>query len=577
MNVSYRLGYDTYSERQTYWNNKGGGNGFAGALTPGAYKTVNGTNDVIDHSVLVSMDKDLNEDLNLTGVVGWNYRSNSYVQSGLESLGQVVYGLIEHRNFTSTQAKDWRGSNLNRVEKSSIAGVFFDANLGYKNMLYVNLSGRNDWSSTLQSANRSLFYPGGSVAFIPTAAFPNFASNVLEFLKVRFAYGTSANFGSPYNTAPYLTLNAQNRIDGLNTVVTTSRLPYRLANPNLKPELLTETELGIEAQLLENRLKLDLSYYNRLAKDQIINRPLDPSTGYGETFINAGSISNKGIEAALTVTPVKTSSLTWDITANFTKNVSKVEELPEGSKEILVNGFSNRGNFAIEGQPLNVIKGSYAQKAPDGQLIINSSGNYKFGDETGIIANPNPKWLGSLITNLTWKSLTFGMQWDYVSGGQIFSYTAATMVGRGVSKDLEKFDPTLPLILPGVLEQTDGSGNVTGYVPNNIPLTTAGVFFGNTIIGGGPDDRGVYDATRVRFREVSLGYSLPKSIVSKLKLRAVNITATGNNLWFRAINAPKYSKADFDRTAFGANNGAGFDYLGGPSARRYGATLKVTF
>jgi hypothetical protein len=257
--------------------------------------------------------------------------------------------------------------------------------------------------------------------------------------------------------------------------------------------------------------------------------------------------------------------------------VSKVEELPEGSKEILVNGFSNRGNFAIEGQPLNVIKGSYAQKAPDGQLIINSSGNYKFGDETGIIANPNPKWLGSLITNLTWKSLTFGMQWDYVSGGQIFSYTAATMVGRGVSKDLEKFDPTLPLILPGVLEQTDGSGNVTGYVPNNIPLTTAGVFFGNTIIGGGPDDRGVYDATRVRFREVSLGYSLPKSIVSKLKLRAVNITATGNNLWFRAINAPKYSKADFDRTAFGANNGAGFDYLGGPSARRYGATLKVTF
>jgi hypothetical protein len=150
-------------------------------------------------------------------------------------------------------------------------------------------------------------------------------------------------------------------------------------------------------------------------------------------------------------------------------------------------------------------------------------------------------------------------------------------VGRGVARDLETFDPTLPLILPGVLEQRDGSGNVTGYVPNNIPLTTAGVFFGNTIIGGGPYDRGIYDATRIRFREVSLTYNLPKDLISKLKLTGVSVTLLGNNLWWKAVNAPEYSKADFDRTAFGASNGAGFDYLGGPSARRFGGTIKVTF
>jgi len=576
LSASYRLGYDTYSERQTYWNNKGGGSGFDSHLTPGAYRSVSGVNSVIDHTALVSINKDLSEDFNLTALLGYNYRQNSYNQEGLESLGQVVYGLIEHRNFTSTQAKDWRGTNLNRKENSAIAGAYFDANLGYKNMLYLNLSGRNDWSSTLQKSNRSLFYPGGSVAFIPTAAFPDFGGNVLDFLKIRAAYGSSANFGTPYNTSPYLTLNAQNRIDGTGNVVT-SRLPGLLANPNLKPELLTESEFGIESNLFENRIKLNASFYDRVAKDQIIQRPLDPSTGYTSTYINAGKISNKGIEATLTVTPVKTSDWTWDITANFTKNVSKVITLPEGSKEILIAGFTNLGNFAIEGQPLNVIKGSYTERAPDGQLIINSAGNYKQADEIGIIANPNPKWLGSLITSLSWKSLSFGMQWDYVNGGQIFSYTAATMVGRGVAKDLESFDPTLPLILPGVLEQTDGSGNVTGYTPNTIPLTTAGVFFGNTIIGGSPSDRGVYDATRVRFREVSLSYALPKTVVSKLKLRGINVSLTGNNLWFRAINAPKYAKADFDRTAFGSGNGAGFDYLGGPSARRYGATVKVTF
>jgi hypothetical protein len=118
---------------------------------------------------------------------------------------------------------------------------------------------------------------------------------------------------------------------------------------------------------------------------------------------------------------------------------------------------------------------------------------------------------------------------------------------------------------------------VIGYTKNNIPITTAEAFFTNGIIGGGADDRGVFDATRVRFREVSLGYNIPKNIASILKVRGINISVVGNNLWFRAINAPKYARADFDRTAYGTGNGGGFDYLGGPSARRYGVNLKVNF
>jgi outer membrane receptor protein involved in Fe transport len=365
-------------------------------------------------------------------------------------------------------------------------------------------------------------------------------------------------------------------VDGIGNVVT-SRLPSLLANPNLKPELLTETEFGIESQMFKNRIKLDFSFYNRIAKDQIINRPLDPSAGFTETFINAGTISNKGVEISLGGTPLKAANLTWDLTVNFTKNISKVKSLPDGSSQILVNGYSNLGNFAIEGQPMNVIKGTYIEKTADGQNIIGDDGNYKIASGTGIIADPNPNWLGSVISTLTWKGLSFGMQWDYVDGGQVFSYTAATMVGRGVAKDLEDFDPSLPLVLPGVLEIKDSNGDVTGYTPNNIPITTAEAFFTNGIIGGGASDRGIFDATRIRFREVSLAYNLPQSIVSKLKVRGVNLSLVGNNLWFRAINAPKYSRADFDRTAFGSNNGAGFDYLGGPSARRYGFNIKVNF
>lgn len=581
INFTYRLGYDTYSEHSQFYVNKGGGAGVTAALSPGALRDLNGVNTVIDHTAMASMTKDLNEDLNLSAVVGTNYRTNSYEQNGLESLGQVVYGFLNHSNFTSTLPVSWRGpdangNGLNYKNSSTIAGVYVDANLGYKNMLYVNLSARNDWSSVLQQDNRSQFYPGGSVSFLPTAAFPGFASNVLDFLKLRAAYGSSANFGAPYNTSPYLQLSSQARVDAVGNVIA-SYLPNRLPNPTLGPELLSEAEFGVESNMFDNKIKLNFSYYNRTAKDQIIDRPLDPSTGFGITSINAGNIVNKGIELSLTVTPIRTENFTWDITGNYTRNRSLVEELPEGSKQILVNGFSNRGNFAIEGKPLNVIQGTYVEKAPDGQLIINSAGNYKQANEIGIIADPNANWLGSLITTFSYKSWSLSTQWDYVNGGQIFSYTAATMVGRGVSKDLEEFDPTLPLILPGVLEVTDGSGNVTGYTENTIPQTTAGVFFGNTIIGGAPDDRGVYDATRVRFRDISLSYALPKSFASKLKLQGVTITAQGNNLWYRAINAPKYAKADFDRTAFGANNGAGFDYLGGPSAKRYGVNVQIRF
>jgi TonB-linked SusC/RagA family outer membrane protein len=575
LNATYRLGLDTYSENQSYYVNKGGV-GFDSNLTPGAYRSMTSVNTIFDHSFLASINKELSQHIDLTGLVGFNYRDNQYKQNGLESLGQVVYGLIEHRNFTSTQSRDFRGNNLNLDRNSSIAGVFFDANIGYKDYLYLNLSGRNDWSSTLEKDNRSLFYPGASIAFVPTAAFPNFASEVLDFFKLRFAYGTSANFGSPYNTRPTLTLNAQTRTDNLGNVITSAQ-PTLLANKDLKPELLTETEFGIESKILENRLRLDLSFYNRQAKDQIIQRPLDPSAGYTDVFINAGTVQNEGIEMSLGGTVLKVGDLSWDLTLNFTRNRSMVKSLPDGSKEILINGFTNLGNFAIEGKPLNVIKGTYVERSPEGDLVVNAQGDYKAAAEIGIIADPNPDWLGSAITSVNYKGLTFGMQWDYVHGGQTYSFTAAAMVGRGVSKDLESFDPTLPLVLPGVLEVSDADGNVIEYTPNNLPLTTSGVFFGNTIIGGSPDDRGVYDATRIRFREVSLGYSIPKAVVSRLKVNGINISLVGNNLWFRAINAPKYSRADFDRTAFGTNNGAGFDFLGGPSARKYGVNLKVTF
>jgi TonB-linked SusC/RagA family outer membrane protein len=569
-NLSYRLGVDQFNEEQEYLTNKGAV-GFPATisfLNTGVYRTTSGVNTIYDHTLTLSGGKNITPEIDFTANIGVNGRQDNYKQTGLESIGQVVFGGLEHRNFQVTNSRDFRNQNLNFRSTRNLLGAFADVTFGYKSALYVNLQARNDWASTHEAPFRSLLYPGLSVSFIPTELFPGMRSKTLDFLKFRFGYGTSANFANPYTTRPVLSLNALASTDAVGNVVTLA-LPRRLANPNLRPELQTEIELGLDAKLFGNRVGIDLSFYRRLAKDQIVDQTLDPSTGFTTTATNAGSISNRGVELGLTVTPVKLKDFTWNLRANFTKNISKVESLPEGQKEILISGFSNLGNFIIEGQPYGVIKGVGIVKDPNGQRVIDANGDYKLTPEIQIIADPNPDFMLSGFTDVTYKGVTLSAQVDFVQGGQIYSFSAGALIGRGVAKELEDFNPELLYILPGVSEETGK--------PNTIPIPASGVFFGNTIIGGGPDEIGVFDATRVRLREVSLSYNLPKAIFGKSFVKGVNISLVGNNVWFRAFNTPASSKVDPDRTAFGTGNGLGFDFLGGPSASRYGANIKVTF
>ncbi|NJL76421.1 MAG: SusC/RagA family TonB-linked outer membrane protein [Saprospiraceae bacterium] len=569
--LTYRLGIDTYTEEQEYFVNKGSV-GYAGSesfMANGVLRTTIGKNTIYDQSVILSGGKSITDKIDFTANFGVNARQDLYDQNGLESQNQVVFGLSEHRNFILANSRDFRGNNLNSFREQVWLGAFFDATFGYNSYLYLNVQGRNDWASTHEKEYRSLFYPGASISFVPTDAFDGLAnSNVLSFLKVRLGYGTSANFATPYRTRPFLTLNSNASVDAIGNVITLG-LPSLLANPDLEPELQREIEGGLEARFFKDRFGIDLSLYRRVAEGQIVQRPLDPSTGFTNTFINAGTISNEGIELSLSITPIRTDDFSWNLRGNFTKNVSLVEELPEGSKEILISGYTDLGNFAVEGEPFGVIKGTFVEKNENGDLLINSNGDWKISSEIGIIGDPNPDFLISGFTDLNFKGVTIGAQLDYVQGGDLFSYSAGTLIGRGVAKELEGFNPELPVVLPGVLEET---GEV-----NNIPQPASGVFFNNTIIGGGASDRGIYDGTRLRLREVYLTYALPSALFTNSFVKGINISLNANNIWFRAFNTPKFSKVDPDRTAFGTDNGLGFDFLGGPSARRMGVNVKVNF
>jgi hypothetical protein len=484
----------------------------------------------------------------------------------MSSSNQVVFGLINHNNFLShTNIDGLTGANLDYLSQVRYEGVYGTATVGYKDYLYVNVQGRKDWSSVLEKANNSIFYPSASVSFVPTSAFTNLESEKFNYLKLRVGYGTSAGFPPPYQTRNTLSSVARAFQSSTGTIVTTNSYSDLLGNKNLKPELFSEIEYGMEAKFFQNRLGLDFTYYNRVSKDLITNAPLDNSTGYSSTTINVGKITNTGFEVALTGTPIKVGDFKWDLTLNFNHYDSYVNSLGSGLAQTSVAGFSNLGNFAIPGHPFNVIQGSYVERNTQGQLLVGADGNYVSSQDIKIIGNPNPQYTSSIITSFTWKGINLTAQVDYRKGGSIYSTTAGTLLARGVTKDTD-FNRDATFILPGV--KADGS-------KNDIQLTSSDVFFNN--YGFGPSELQVYDGTTIRLAQVGLGYSLPKQMISKTPFKAVNITFSGQNLFYNAVNMPKHMHIDPNQLSTGVGNGLGLDFLTGPSARKYGVTVGLKF
>lgn len=568
LNVSYRVGYDNYSDFNYLSQNKGGVVG-GSDYTLGVHRTVNGFNTIWDHSVQVDYLKDITSDLNLNVNAGLNSQERLYNQNGQRSTQQLVYGLFDHDNFITHQNTSEGGGGLDFRSTTQSIGLFAQGTLGYKEYVYLTLGGRNSWTSNLEKANRSIFYPSASLAFVPTSAIPSLQnSKMINYLKLRGGYATSANFGAPYSTRNTLSIATNVFLDRVGTVLNVNTIGNALANPNLKPELLKELEVGLEGKFINNRLNLDFTYYNRVSNDQILDRELDPSTGFTVTSINAGSVRNKGIEIALGYTVVRTKDWNWQLDGNFTRNRNKVFDLPSDIKQIGIAGFSNEGLFVIDGQPLGVIQGTSTQKDPKtGERLVNSNGDYISSNEIGIIGDPNPDYKLTGISTLSWKGFSFRMQWDFTKGGDMLAYTPGTLIGRGLTKDTE-FDRLLPIILPGV--KADGS-------PNDIQISASQAYFNNLSGFFGMADLITYDATILRLREASLSYSLPQTVLAKTPFGSASITISGQNLWYNAPYFPEHVNFDPEVNSLGVSNARGYETLAGPTSRRIGASLKVTF
>lgn len=580
LNLTYRLGYDTYTEKQQFYINKGGVSSLI--AQQGFLKTTSATNTIWDHSFILGINEvSIVDKINLNGTFGVNTNSETYSKFGVSNTGQVVFGFINSSNFTTQSNADPLGSTLELIQKVSTIGLYGQMELDYSNFLYLTLAARNDWSSTIEVENRSILYPSAALAFIPTSAIPDIKSDFLNFLKLRFSYGTSAGFPSPYLTRASLPLATAQFTTVSGNVINTNSNSSLFPNPDLSAELHKEFEIGLDANLWNNKITIEASAFKRDSKDQILRKFLDPSTGFDQTFINAGKIEAKGIELALGFYPFKNKDgFQWNSNFIFTASENKVKELP-GGDDVFIAGFSNLGNYAIEGEPLGVIKGSYAVKDDEGNYMINpADGNIynssAIGLDDKIIGDPNPDWKMTTINSFAYKGLTLSAQVEYTHGGDFSSNTINNLLRRGVTRDTD--DREGSIVIPGFYgDQTtgqpllDGTGN---KIPNAIQQGANEVYFLNFL---DPAGQGIYDGSLVRLREISLAYNLPKKLLKETPFGTLSITLLGTNLWFWAPNVPKYTNFDPETISTGVGNGMGLDFQTAPTSKKYGFSIKATF
>ncbi|MBT8273670.1 MAG: SusC/RagA family TonB-linked outer membrane protein [Bacteroidia bacterium] len=570
--LTYRAGLDFYNERNAQFSNKNGVN-FQQAVL-GYYETWDTNVRIWDHFVSIGGNYDLTEDIGLTFTAGATSRSRNFNRNGLSSTQQIKFGVLKHFNYI-TQGTTFFNSGLNIEFESfrNILGVFAEASFDYKNYAFLTLSGRNDWVSNLPTENNNQFYPSISASFLPTQAIDGLRTDKgLNYLKLRAGVGTSAGFPTGFPVSADAVVQSTAGNGGAIGVVTTNSISNFKSNPNLKPELISEFEVGFDAKFLNNRVDVSLSYFDRQTKDLIVFKPLPPSSGFTSQQENIGKVEGDGWEVDLGVDIFQNDGdgFNWNSRVNFTKSEQIVTE--QDDDQIVYAGFTNLGNAAVEGEQLGVIVGERIERDANGNFVVDANGNYKQETQitlpdgrsiVPIIGNPNPDYVMNFINSLSYKNFNLGFQVSHVSGGDIQASTVAVLLGRGLIVE----DRKNTFILPGVNESTGQT--------NTLQINNSQYYFSNVLFG--PAELQIYDGSVLRLQEVSFGYTFPEKFLDKTPFGALSITASGFNLWYDAYNTPNRANFDPNVAGAGVGNSRGFDFLNGPSTKRYGLSIKASF
>ncbi|WP_223580512.1 SusC/RagA family TonB-linked outer membrane protein [Sphingobacterium sp. GVS05A] len=471
-----------------------------------------------NNDFILSANHKINDDWNISGLLGTNYNQRGSHRRTVRGLDLNIPEFFDISGMATVQA--YQADMLRRL-----VGVYASASIDYKNYWFLNVTARNDWSSTMPKGNNSYFYPSVSSSFVFSEAF-GLTNDIFSFGKVRASYAVAGNDAPEYYTTQTYTKanpgdgtrgNIDFPFNGLNGF----KISSVLASNELKPEIVTEYEFGTELKFFKNRINLEFSYYNKQSEKQILQQPIAASSGYNFRVANAGKLRNSGIEVMLDIAPVRTEDFQWNIVTNFAKNKYKLESLAEGVDNIFIGGFTSP-QVRIDKDYGYVIWGQGFKKNEQGQTLIGDDGLPVLADDLGPIGNVMPKWTAGIRNTFRYKNLSVSGLLDIKHGGEVLNLDLyyATFYGSSI----KTADRGTKTVYEGIRE-SDGQTNTTEVVKDQ-------AYYQNWF--SAVDQNFVEDAGFVKLRELTLSYSLPKSWLKRSKLGDVTISATGRNLWIKS-------------------------------------------
>jgi TonB-linked SusC/RagA family outer membrane protein len=528
--------------------------------------------------------KNISHDFSLDVLAGGNLRSKYY-----EDNDQQAPRLAVANVYTLNNSRDPLISS-NYYSKLKTYSGFASAQIGYKNFAFVNVTARNDWSSTLPQQNLSYFYPSVNASVVLTDAL-DIKNNILSYLKVRGGWSKVGSDADPYQLINIYNFNAP--FNG-NPQLTTSGIDL---NPNLKSESTNSTEVGLEAGFLNNRVRLDVSLYNTNSIDQILKVDVSPTTGYSQKLLNAGKINNKGIEVQLGITPVKLKDFRWDIDVNYAANRSKVLILDyeQRLQSYVLGSYRSVQVLAAVGKAYGTLFGNAYLRDAQGNIVVNNSGIPLASPDKKVLGKYTPDWIGGINNSFTYKQFSLSFLVDASIGGSLFAGTNSTGSYTGV----------LALTLPGRDAEHGGlnyyypgdkkaNGTVAlpkgGTAPNGEVVYEDGMIYkgvtqtgnANTVIipasqyykaSRSIEEEYVYSASYVKFRELKIGYAVPLKWIKKIGLTGATVSLVGRNLWIIHKDVPNIDP----ETAFTSGNAQGLEDLTVPTTRSYGFNINFKF
>lgn len=568
LSLSGRIGVDFYtSSRFESWKRGARGNDqSAGRMIENTRTTRD-----VNADLMLTANKQLSEDFSITAVLGtssWTSFSERMEWDARNSKVDDVYHISNYLDVRPSSG----------LSQNEIQSVFMTGQLAYKNYLFLDVTGRNDWSSTLGVNNNSFFYPSVSTSFAFSEAL-DINQDILSFGKFRISWAQVGASADPYLTSSGYSFS-QESYNGQPYASKSGQIPLF----DLKNELTTSWELGTDLRFFQNRVSLDMTYYNSKTSNQILRLPISNASGYSSEVINAGEIQNKGVEITLGVTPFKTEMFQWDVNANFSANRSKVVELDGKIQTYKIldtndDSWSNDVHAQV-GAPYGNIIGYKYLRNEDGRKIVSAGGEYQRESEVSVLGNINPDWIGGLNNSFSFKGFSMNILLDFVQGGDFTSHTKRWMTQKGtgawtvegrrpVATDADGNQLPYTGVLEGVVLNPDGSySENTQAVPGQKYWASRG--------WSGIGEEFVIDGSYISLREVIVGYTFQPAMLKKTPFTSLNLSVIGRNLMYLHEHTTDYGIAP--ESAPNTSGGAsGVEALAVPSTRTYGFNVKLTF